>query len=138
MRISPRASVSLRFEHACYKWGLTLSPCARKSSAASLPARLRNGAALSDRSASASTDECGDRRRIRSRLGSLGTAKFSAGCHNGCHDSGISGAAANLTAELVSDRLGIRICHAQENVPPHNQHAGCAKSALQGVRLMEM
>jgi len=74
--------------------------------------------------------KCGNRRGIRSRLGLFGAAKLSAGRHNGCHDSGISGAAADLTAELVSDRLGIRICHAQQNVPRDHQHARCAKSAL--------
>ena len=74
--------------------------------------------------------KCGNGRRIRSRLGLVGAAKFSPGCHNGCDDSGVSGAAANLTAELLSDRLGIRICHAQQNVPRHHQHARCAKSAL--------
>src|SRR5262249_2091216 len=84
------------------------------------------------------TPRVGNRQRIRSRSGSLGAAKFSAGCHNGCDDPGISGAAANLTAELVSDGLGIRIWHAQQNVPRHHQHARCAKSALHGVRLMEM
>ena len=74
--------------------------------------------------------KCGKPAEDHSRLALLGAAKFSASCHNGCHDSGISGAAADLTAELVSDRLGIRICHAQQNVPRDHQHARCAKSAL--------
>jgi hypothetical protein len=66
------------------------------------------------------------------------SAKLSSGRHNGRHDSGVPGAAANLTAELVSDCLGIRIRHAQQNVARHHQHTGRAKSALQGMRLMKM
>jgi len=92
----------------------------------------------SNRGPSWQAPRVGSRQRIRSRLGSLGPAKFSAGCHNSCDDPGISGAAANLTTELVSDGLGIRIWHAQQNVPRHHQHARCAESALHGVRLMEM
>jgi hypothetical protein len=71
-------------------------------------------------------------------FGSAGIAKLSSGRHNGCYDCGVTGAAANLTAELVSDGLGIRISHPQQNVSRHHQHTGRAKAALEGMRLMEM
>src|SRR5262249_24447822 len=77
-------------------------------------------------------------RRPLSRLGPDGVAELSAGRHNGCDDPGVSGAAANLTAEFLPDRLRIRIGHSQQNIARHHQHAGCAKPALQGMRLMEM
>src|SRR5262249_41788288 len=77
-------------------------------------------------------------RRTHSRLGADGAAELSASRHNGCHDGGVPGAAANLTAELVSGRPRIRISHPQQDVARHHQHAGRAKPALQGMRLMEM
>jgi hypothetical protein len=65
-------------------------------------------------------------------------AKLSASRHNSSHDSGVARAPANLAAELVSDRLSIRISDAQQNVSRHHQHTGRAKSALHGMRLMEV
>jgi hypothetical protein len=65
-------------------------------------------------------------------------AKLSASRHNSFHDPGVASAPANLAAELVSDRLSIRISHAQQNVSRHHQHTGRAKSALHGMRLMEV
>src|SRR5262249_3257791 len=71
-------------------------------------------------------------------LGPTCFAKLSASRHNSSHDAGVASAPANLAAELVSDRLSIRISHAQQNVSRHHQHTGRAKSALHGMRLMEV
>jgi hypothetical protein len=49
---------------------------------------------------------CGDwHSRLAHVLRSVGAAKLSPGRHNGCDDSGVSGAAANLTAEELRREL---------------------------------
>src|SRR5262249_7685941 len=76
--------------------------------------------------------------RARLSLDRTDAAQLLPGSHNSADDAGITRAAANLTAELVSDRLGIRLGDPQQNVARHHQHSRRAKSTLQGVALVEM
>src|SRR5262249_39720560 len=76
--------------------------------------------------------------RLAHTLRLAGAAKLSSGGHNGCDDSRVPSAAANLTTELAPDGLSVRMRHTPQNVPRHHQHTGRAKSALNAMRLMEM
>jgi len=71
-------------------------------------------------------------------LGSAGAPKHLPRSHDSFHDTRITGAAANLTAQLLSNHRSIRTCDPQQNIARHHQHAGRAKAALQGVVFVEL
>src|SRR6516165_48248 len=71
-------------------------------------------------------------------IAGIGAAKLQPRSHDGLHDTRITGAAANLSAELVSDLRGIRSRDPQQNVARHHQHARRAKAALQRMIFVEL
>src|SRR3974390_1571375 len=73
-----------------------------------------------------------------SMIARAGAAKLLPRSHDGFHDTRITGAAANLTAELISDRFGIRARDPQQNVARHHQHSRRAKTALQRMIFVEL
>ena len=65
-------------------------------------------------------------------------ADFLAGADDGSHYSCVTRTAANLAAELGTNRVRIRISDPDQNIARHHEHARRAESALQGVALVEM
>src|SRR5215475_7899156 len=64
--------------------------------------------------------------------------EFPARSHDGPDDAGIAGTAADLAAELVADRLDVGSADPTQNVPRHDQHAGRAEAALQGMAFVKV
>src|SRR5881394_582862 len=57
---------------------------------------------------------------------------------DGFDDIGVAGAAANLSAQLVTDGLGVWVHVPLQNVARRHQHTWRAEAALQRVALVEM
>ena len=53
-------------------------------------------------------------------------------------DAGVAGTAADLAAEFMTNGLGIGLAITLQDIPAHDEHPRRAKTALQGVALMEV
>src|SRR5262245_49575668 len=74
----------------------------------------------------------------RSSCGGWAPADLLAGSNDRTDDIRIARTAADLTTELLRDRLGVRRGYAEQDIARHHEHAGRTEAALQRVTGVEM